>query len=155
MVLKLPPLTRAQQPFTISLPLLRQTRFRRFSLPILATLVEHLLVGKPVSVATAPSYPFQTGALLFLSLPTLRTDRMEAGKEKLEKERGRSFDMFKSWGNLSPWYSVKRGAFGVDSGPEAPQGCRVNGLHFLHRHGARYPTAWCAFHYIALEALLK
>jgi hypothetical protein len=35
-----------------------------------------------------------------------------------------------------------RGAFGVHSGPETPHTCRVTGLHLLHRHGARYPTAW-------------
>ena len=52
--------------------------------------------------------------------------------------------MFRSWGNLSPWYSVPRDAFGVHTSPEAPDACTVNGLHFLHRHGARYPTN-CAY----------
>ncbi len=110
--------------------------------------------GEAGVVATAPSYPFQTGAPVLVT-PNAKDGSNGSGKGKAGKGKGKKFDMFKSWGNLSPWYSVKRGAFGVDSGPEAPQGCRVNGLHFLHRHGARYPTAWCAFHYIALEALLK
>ncbi|KAJ7850562.1 phytase [Mycena leptocephala] len=30
----------------------------------------------------------------------------------------------------------------VHSGPETPDTCRVTGMHLLHRHGARYPSAW-------------
>ena len=56
----------------------------------------------------------------------------------------RPFNLFRSWGNLSPWYSVPRGAFGIDDTAEPPHGCVVTGLHLLHRHGARYPTAWGA-----------
>ncbi|EJU01676.1 phosphoglycerate mutase-like protein [Dacryopinax primogenitus] len=49
------------------------------------------------------------------------------------------FDIFKHWGNLSPWYSVP--SFGLDSSPLVPDGCRVTMLNILHRHGARYPTS--------------
>ena len=83
-------------------------------------------------IITAPSYPIHTGAAQ-LVLPSPHT----GGKSK------KGFDLFKKWGNLSPWYSVKRGSFGIDSDPGAPDGCSVTGLHFLHRHGARYPTASC------------
>lgn len=42
----------------------------------------------------------------------------------------------------SPWYSVPSSTFGLpDASAEAPEGCRIVGLHFLHRHGARYPTS--------------
>lgn len=88
--------------------------------------------GEPGVVATAPSYPVHTGA------PQLVTPTAKGGA----KGSKGSFDLFKNWGNLSPWYSIERGTFGVDSTPEAPAGCAVTGLHFLHRHGARYPTAW-------------
>ena len=88
--------------------------------------------AEPGVVATAPSYPFHTGA------PVLVSPTTKGGA----KSSNSKFDVFKYWGNLSPWYSIERGAFGVDSGPEAPSGCAVTGLHFLHRHGARYPTAW-------------
>ncbi len=81
--------------------------------------------AEPALIATAPSYPMHTGAAVLV------------GSEKSNK-----FDLFKKWGNLSPWYSVDRKAFGLDSGPEPPETCRITGLHFLHRHGARYPTAW-------------
>lgn len=89
-------------------------------------------------IATAPSYPIHTGAPQLVAPASLHPGGTSKGSNK-------SFDIFKSWGNLSPWYSVEKGAFGVDSGPEAPEGCSVTGLHFLHRHGARYPTSWAAY----------
>ncbi|KAF8894811.1 histidine phosphatase superfamily [Infundibulicybe gibba] len=92
--------------------------------------------AEPAVIATAPAYPIHTGAAQLVLPATL-------GKKvgKIPKE----FDMFKKWGNLSPWFSVDRTAFGLDSGPEAPDTCRVTGLHFLHRHGARYPTQWASY----------
>ena len=105
--------------------------------PLFPTNVGHAGVtptgAEPALVLTAPSYPVHTGAAQ-LVLPS----ELHAGG-KAEK----GFDLFKKWGNLSPWYSVKRDAFGIDSGPGAPDGCSVTGLHFLHRHGARYPTSSC------------
>ncbi|THU80110.1 phosphoglycerate mutase-like protein [Dendrothele bispora CBS 962.96] len=85
-------------------------------------------------IATAPSYPLHTGAAQLVAPASLG-----------DKNSKSNFDLFKKWGNLSPWYSVGRGAFGVDSGPETPETCRITGLHFLHRHGARYPTAWASY----------
>ncbi|KAF8214171.1 phosphoglycerate mutase-like protein [Mycena galopus ATCC 62051] len=87
--------------------------------------------AEPAVIATAPSYPLHTSSPQLIAPPK--------GKD------GKRFDMFKKWGNLSPWYSVGRNAFGVDSGPETPETCRVTGLHFLHRHGARYPTAYASY----------
>ena len=89
-------------------------------------------------VATAPSYPLHTGAPHLLS--PLALDKNASAQDSKS-----SFDIFKHWGNLSPWFSVERGSFGVDSGPEAPDTCRVTGLHLLHRHGARYPTEWASY----------
>ncbi|CAK5262002.1 unnamed protein product [Mycena citricolor] len=84
-------------------------------------------------IATAPSYPVHSGA------PVLVTP------ENLTSAKGKSYPLLKKWGNLSPWYSNERGTFGVDSGPEVPETCRVTGLHFLHRHGARYPTGYASY----------
>lgn len=89
--------------------------------------------GEAGLVATAPALPMHTGAPA-LVVPAAKNSAKGTGKG--------GFDMLKYWGNLSPWYSNERGTFGVDSGPEAPAGCAVTGLHFLHRHGARYPTSW-------------
>jgi hypothetical protein len=91
--------------------------------------------AEPALVKTAPAYPIHTGAPVLLP-PTSKDETEGAGRKK--------FDMLKYWGNLSPWYSVEKGAFGIDSGPDPPDGCAVTGLHFLHRHGARYPTGICA-----------
>ncbi|KAH9951980.1 phosphoglycerate mutase-like protein [Amylocystis lapponica] len=89
--------------------------------------------AEPALIATAPSYPIHSGAAHLVS-PTFASANNKS-----------HFDLFKHWGNLSPWYSVGKGAFGLDSGPEAPETCRVTGLHLLHRHGARYPTEWASY----------
>ncbi|KAJ7493301.1 phosphoglycerate mutase-like protein [Mycena galericulata] len=83
-------------------------------------------------IATAPSYPLHTAAAVLVA--------PEAGEYDVKK-----YNIFRKWGNLSPWYSVNRTAFGLNSGPETPNTCRITGLHFLHRHGARYPTAYASY----------
>ncbi|KAJ4473127.1 phosphoglycerate mutase-like protein [Lentinula aciculospora] len=96
--------------------------------------------AEPALIATAPQYPIHTGAAQLVK-PS-RLGGTKSGKGKGDKQ---DWDLFKHWGNLSPWYSNERGTFGLDSNPETPDTCRVTGLHFLHRHGARYPTAWASF----------
>lgn len=91
---------------------------------------------EPALVATAPFYPLHTGAP-HLVQPSFA----QAGKGKTGK-KDKNFDLFRHWGNLSPWFSVERGEFGLDSSPDVPDTCRVTGMHLLHRHGARYPTDW-------------
>ena len=91
--------------------------------------------AEPALVATAPAYPVHTGA------PQLVVSSSLEGAKGLSTGNAK-YDIFKKWGNLSPWYTVDRTAFGLDTGPDAPAGCRITGLHFLHRHGARYPTGW-------------
>ncbi|KAG6856725.1 hypothetical protein H0H87_001325 [Tephrocybe sp. NHM501043] len=95
--------------------------------------------AEPGVIATAPAYPIHTGAAQLVTPDTL------GHKAKNGKGGTEDFDLLKKWGNLSPWYSVGRGAFGLDSEPTVPETCRVTGLHFLHRHGARYPTQWAAY----------
>ncbi|KIP05069.1 hypothetical protein PHLGIDRAFT_31059 [Phlebiopsis gigantea 11061_1 CR5-6] len=87
-------------------------------------------------IATAPSYPVHSGAPHLVS---------PASMNKGDKHKSSNFDIFKHWGNLSPWFSVERGAFGLDSGPEVPETCSITGLHLVHRHGARYPTQFASF----------
>lgn len=105
-------------------------------------------------VATAPAYPLQTGQC---NHPLLRPVSIPADSSSLkDKKKDSKFNLFRSWGNLSPWFSVEKGHFGVDSTAATPETCRVTGLHFLHRHGARYPTAWGQlFHPPASSFLLK
>ncbi|KAJ3489520.1 hypothetical protein NLI96_g2067 [Meripilus lineatus] len=92
--------------------------------------------AEPALVATAPAYPLHTGAPNLLS-PTFSSNDNSSKKA--------SFDIFRHWGNLSPWFSVEKGGFGVDSSPEAPESCSITALHLLHRHGARYPTSYASY----------
>lgn len=87
--------------------------------------------AEPGVAATAPAYPLHSGSAHLVPPPHFAKGK---GKSKHDK-----FDIFRHWGSLSPWYSVEQGAFGVDSSPEAPETCRITGVHLLHRHGARYP----------------
>jgi hypothetical protein len=51
-----------------------------------------------------------------------------------------SFNVMKHWGNLSPMFSVD--SFGLPkASPLIPEGCGLNQVFFLTRHGARYPTS--------------
>lgn len=105
--------------------------------------------AEPAVIATAPAYPIQGGqcAQQLIAPETIEGQKpKEGGDDDDRKKKGKhhkSFNLFRSWGNLTPWYSVGRGAFGIDSTPETPDTCVITGLHFLHRHGARYPTAYC------------
>lgn len=102
-------------------------------------------------VETAPAYPLHGGQCYQLLRPaSLKGDDLRNGddsdaKKGPKKGKKPKFNLFHMWGNLSPWYSVERGRFGLDSSPNTPDTCQITGLHFLHRHGARYPTAWGTF----------
>jgi len=55
---------------------------------------------------------------------------------------GWEFDAIRSWGNLSPMFSLPPDTFGLpDASPVVPEGCSMDAVHILHRHGARYPTS--------------
>ncbi|EDR10844.1 phytase, partial [Laccaria bicolor S238N-H82] len=105
--------------------------------------------AEPAVIATAPSYPIQKGQCSNKLITPESFQPALSGAKKPEAgvkgKKSKAFNLLRSWGNLSPWYSVDRGTFGLDSGPEIPETCRITGLHFLHRHGARYPTAWASY----------
>ncbi|KIO21315.1 hypothetical protein M407DRAFT_218939 [Tulasnella calospora MUT 4182] len=92
-------------------------------------------------VQTAPAYPVHTGAPNLVGPASIGGAHGGNDASAATSTGKKPFDIFKNWGNLSPWYSVPSSAFGLpDTSAEAPEGCRVVGLHFLHRHGARYPS---------------
>ena len=98
-------------------------------------------------IATAPAYPSHIGQCSHQLLVPKFLEGQAKGQVSITDEsagfkKKPKFNLFRSWGNLSPWFSVERGRFGVNSSPSPPKTCRITGLHFLHRHGARYPTAW-------------
>lgn len=95
--------------------------------------------AEPAVIATAPTQPLHTGAPQLVA-PAYTSLPRPPHKPSIPSER--PFNLFRAWGNLSPWYSVPRGAFGIDEGAEPPGECVIKGVHVLHRHGARYPTAY-------------
>ncbi|KAG8978216.1 hypothetical protein FRB90_008550, partial [Tulasnella sp. 427] len=94
-------------------------------------------------VQTAPAYPVHTGAPNLVGPASFGGAKGVNDAQAAATSSGKKpFDIFKNWGNLSPWYSVPSATFGLpDTSAEAPEQCRIIGLHFLHRHGARYPTS--------------
>jgi hypothetical protein len=71
--------------------------------------------------------------------PIISAHASDAGK-KHKGAKDKEFNILQSWGQLSPWYSV--GSHGLDEAEAVePRGCRVVGMHWLQRHGARYPTS--------------
>ncbi|KAJ6617660.1 histidine phosphatase superfamily [Mycena sp. CBHHK59/15] len=47
-------------------------------------------------------------------------------------------DVVHHFGNLAPWQSVK--SLGLPhASASVPKGCKINQVHLVHRHGARYP----------------
>ena len=105
--------------------------------------------AEPAVIETAPSYPLHTGQCFHDLLRPVslegdgsRQNLNDDGSDAKNGKKGKKpkFNLFHMWGNLSPWYSIERGRFGVDSSPSAPDTCQITGLHFLHRHGARYPS---------------
>ena len=57
-------------------------------------------------------------------------------------KKGSKCDMVRSWGSLSPWFSLPADTWGLpESSPVVPTGCEIQQVHIIHRHGARYPTS--------------
>ncbi|BEI80529.1 hypothetical protein CcaverHIS002_0110580 [Cutaneotrichosporon cavernicola] len=75
-------------------------------------------------VVTAPAFPLYSGVAPLIRPSTDRED----------------FDMMRHWGNLSPYRSVK--SHGLKKSSQAiPDHCELEEMHWLQRHGARYPTS--------------
>ena len=58
-----------------------------------------------------------------------------------------NFSLPRNWGNLSPWYTVPSSFYGLPkASPLLPAGlnCEITQIHYLYRHGARYPTSGSA-----------
>ncbi|KAA1471726.1 phosphoglycerate mutase-like protein [Dentipellis sp. KUC8613] len=84
------------------------------------------------ALATAPAFPKVETAY-----PLIQPDTAD--------HQGSTFNVFHSWGNLAPWFSVDSSDFGLPSAsPLIPEGCGITQAFLLHRHGARYPTGGSA-----------
>lgn len=91
---------------------------------------------EPAAIQTAPAYAYNDESAANFPLIT---------EEPHGDDSKSDFDMYKTWGNLAPWYSVKSSAYGLpDASPKIPEGCDITQVHLLYRHGARYPTTGAA-----------
>ncbi|ODN84281.1 hypothetical protein L202_00264 [Cryptococcus amylolentus CBS 6039] len=87
---------------------------------------------EPAAAATASVYAYNDGKSG--NFPLAASPPKDANSDK--------FDVFKYWGNLSPWYSVNSSFYGLnDTSPLIPEQCEITQVHLLYRHGARYPTS--------------
>ncbi|VDB95974.1 unnamed protein product [Peniophora sp. CBMAI 1063] len=82
-----------------------------------------------LSIETAPAIAVHVGVD-----PVVRPDTAD--------KKGSKFDMVRSWGSLTPWFSLPADTWGLpESSPVVPKGCEIEQVHIIHRHGARYPTS--------------
>jgi hypothetical protein len=92
----------------------------------------HAAGDEAFAIETAPAIP-----AIENESPIVRPDTAD--------DKGSMFDVARSWGNLSPMFSLNPGTFGLpQSSPLVPKGCAINAVNILHRHGARYPTTGSA-----------
>jgi hypothetical protein len=77
-------------------------------------------------LATAPAAPMYTGISPLIQ-PKIK--------------HGSDFNIMQSWGNLSPYASVESHGLPESNGL-IPEKCELEELHWLQRHGARYPTSY-------------
>jgi hypothetical protein len=62
--------------------------------------------------------------------------------EREKDSQPQKFYMDHSWGKFSPFYALESGTFGLPKASHvAPDGCTINAVHILLRHGARYPSS--------------
>ncbi|PPQ76281.1 hypothetical protein CVT24_009813 [Panaeolus cyanescens] len=84
---------------------------------------------QPNAIATAPALA-KMDSVFPLVQPAAFDDRNKTTS---------SFNVLRHLGILSPFKSVD--SFGLpDSSPVIPNGCKLQQVHLIHRHGARYPT---------------
>ena len=91
--------------------------------------------AEPLAIATASSYPGNSDQFFPLVGAPISGDQTS------------NFSIFKTWGNLSPWYTVNSSFYGLPkASPLLPAGlgCEITQVHYLYRHGARYPTSGSA-----------
>ncbi|KAF5391937.1 hypothetical protein D9757_001686 [Collybiopsis confluens] len=124
-----------------------------FQFPPLNALATASLIDSFFPDASVVGFPGATPTLTHRSKPTAGDEAAAAatapaparvhGYFPLNRpdtsDHKKKFDVVNSWANLSPMQSVK--SFGLDEASEQiPEGCKLNQVFLVHRHGARYPT---------------
>lgn len=109
----------------VGFPSLTPSEFRLFLLQITVSTFDSA-GDEAQAIATAPAMPKVNSFF-----PLIRPETAD--------KKGIEFDVITSWANLSPMQSTS--SLGLPGASELiPEGCQLNQVHLLHRHGARYPT---------------
>jgi hypothetical protein len=87
------------------------------------------LRSRPGLLIDAPSIPEHTAQPPLYAPPSSHKDKPS-----------KHFNLLQHFGHMSPWYSTEHG-LGSTASSVQPEGCKIKGVHWLQRHGARYPTS--------------
>ncbi|KAE8542028.1 hypothetical protein D1P53_002205 [Cryptococcus gattii VGV] len=95
----------------------------------------------PTDIGYAGPTPTGSEAALIATAPVLpsHTDVYPLIRPTSKVSKG--FSVLQHWGNLSPYYSVDSHGL-PESNALIPEQCELESLHWLQRHGARYPTSY-------------
>ncbi|WVF67719.1 hypothetical protein IAT40_002478 [Kwoniella sp. CBS 6097] len=95
----------------------------------------------PTDIGFAGPTPTGSEAALLVTAPALPAyTNVNPLVAPTEKASG-SFSIIQHWGNLSPFYSVSSHGL-PETSSLIPETCELDQLHWLQRHGARYPTSY-------------
>jgi hypothetical protein len=87
------------------------------------------------AIATAPTISKFDSIFPLVNPSTADSD------SKKGKSPATGFDVLHNFGNLAPWRSVESSWLGLaNASPIIPAGCKLEQVHLVQRHGARYPT---------------
>ncbi|WVQ68657.1 uncharacterized protein L199_006866 [Kwoniella botswanensis] len=95
----------------------------------------------PTDIGYAGPTPTGSEAALLVTAPALpaytNINPLLAPTAKVKD----NFNIVQHWGNLCPYYSVSSHGL-PETSSLVPEQCEIEQLHWLQRHGARYPTSY-------------
>ncbi|WWC90320.1 uncharacterized protein L201_005253 [Kwoniella dendrophila CBS 6074] len=95
----------------------------------------------PTDIGYAGPTPTGAEAALIATAPALPMyNNINPLVPPTEKSKN-GFNIIQHWGNLSPFYSVSSHGL-PETSSLIPEQCELEQMHWLQRHGARYPTSY-------------
>ena len=96
-------------------------------------------------IQTAPVAPLKQDAYPLVTPQNIHEPQAPPANVDAHTSASEPFVQIRSWGNLSPWWSLGGGAWGLtDASETVPADCELTQVHLVHRHGARYLTSGSA-----------
>lgn len=98
----------------------------------------------PTNVGYAGPTPTGLEPALIITAPTIAPQLLQPPlsppSPSSDGSHSKSFNLLQSFGHLSPWYSTDHG-LRTTANQVVPDGCSIERVIWLQRHGARYPTS--------------